>query len=219
MIRIFVGTCPNNKKAEKVLEYSVKKYCSEPFEITWMRNGDEPFVGFDEINWGTRFTPFRWLVPTLVNWTGKAIYLDVDILLLDDISKLWQTDMGGKAILSLQDNYSVMLMDCERLTCVPADFDEWKQSSCRPQYDGLFNDTVEILKEFDMLGELDPKWNCLDGKNIDPRHAGLIHYTRKDTQPWQPYPEKYDYKTHEDLKLEELWWDYYEELKRFNVIS
>jgi hypothetical protein len=213
VIKIFVATCPNNKKAEVALEHSIKVHCSEPFEIIWMRNGDEPFVDFDETNWGTGFTPFRWLIPILTNWTGKAIYLDVDVLLLDDIAKLWNTDMGGKAILSLKNNYSVMLMDCEKLSALPADFDEWKQSSCRPQYDGLFNDCVEILDEFEMVGELDPYWNCLDGKNIDWQNAGLIHYTNKKTQPWHPYPERHEYQAHENKALEALWWVYYKEAK------
>jgi len=214
LIKIFVGTCPRNRAAEKVLEHSIRKHCSEPFEITWMRNGDEPFVGFDETNWGTGFTPFRWLIPMLTNYTGKAIYLDVDVLLLDDIAKLWHTDMQGKAVLSLKDNYSVMLMDCEKLTYIEPEFQEWKEASCIPQYDGLFNEAVEILKEFDMVGDLHPKWNCLDGKNIPWEDANLVHYTRKDTQPWHPYPERHEYKPHENEELEALWYAHFYEVRK-----
>ncbi len=89
---------------------------------------------------GTGFSFNRFLIPKLAGYHGKAIYLDADMLVFDDIEKLWNVPMGEhKVLCSVQSEVpkgwedgrnndlgdgrywtpgrqmSVMLMDCERL--------------------------------------------------------------------------------------------------------
>ena len=39
--------------------------------------------------WATPFSVFRWAIPHVCNFEGKAIYMDVDMIARDDIAKLW----------------------------------------------------------------------------------------------------------------------------------
>lgn len=38
---------------------------------------------------GTGFSQWRWIVPELLGWQGRAIYLDADQMVLDDVAQLW----------------------------------------------------------------------------------------------------------------------------------
>jgi lipopolysaccharide biosynthesis glycosyltransferase len=206
MIKIFVGTCYKNIPAEIALESSIKKFTKSLCKITWMRDR-EPFIGWNTENWGTGFTPFRWVVPELCNFTGKAIYLDVDVILNSDIKELWDVDLEDKFVASLFGNYSVMVFNCEKFKELStyASINEWKKNSCVPAYNGLYSKYVNELESKKLIKFLAPEWNCLDGLNCDWKTAKLIHFTQKDTQPWKPYPEKHKYKKHKIPELELLW--------------
>ena len=48
----------------------------------------------------------------------------------------------------------------------------------------------------DLVKELDPRWNCLDGEDCDLGEIYQLHYTNMATQPWTPawftgHPEKH----------------------------
>lgn len=210
MIRIFVATCLANKKAEIALEFSIKKHTKCAVSIHWMRNGDNQ-TDWNEEGWGTRFTPFRWIVPKLCNYSGKAIYLDVDTLLRGDILDLWNLELGDKAIASLPGNYSVMLMDCSKLKPIDFDISQFKASACSPPFNGMVNQIVEYIEKNDLVLPLSAKWNCLDGENYGWREARLLHYSNKSTQPWMPYPERHQYEKHKISDLSEMWQQYYED--------
>jgi hypothetical protein len=184
-----------------------------PVEIIWMSDAGNHnfFEGWDRTNWGTDFTAYRWAIPYLCGFKGRAIYLDVDTLLLGDIAELWKAKMApNKAIISLIGNYSVMLMDCSKLThqCFK-DIDALKKNACIPQFSGAFNNCVTVVKPLTQL--LPNDWNCLDGEGFSPDRTKLIHFTRKDTQPWQPYPERHKYVEHPRPDIVEIWFDAYSE--------
>jgi len=208
MINIFIATCIKNKKAELALKHSILKHTKSEVCFTWMRNGDNQ-TGWNEKGWGTGFTPFRWLTPKLCNFTGKAIYLDVDTLVRSDIKELWDMSLEGKAVMSIPGNYSVMLLDCSKF--YDFDIDQFKQNSCFPPFSGMVNDIISSLEGDGMVLNLPPEWNCLDGKNTDWNTAKIIHYTEKSTQPWRPYPESHKYKSHPIKDLQLLWEREYKE--------
>lgn len=103
LIRIFIGAAANNEDIESqaVLEYTIRKYASRPVEIVWMqlsRNPASPFFsapekgkagGWVTDSWATPFSGFRWAVPHLINFVGKAIYMDSDFIVRADIAELW----------------------------------------------------------------------------------------------------------------------------------
>src|SRR5262245_65743402 len=99
MIRIFVGCSANAEDAEAqaMLEYSLRHYASEPIDITWMmlsRDKDSPWyssatAGWNTQLWATPFSVFRWAIPHVCKYQGKAIYMDVDMVARADIPQVW----------------------------------------------------------------------------------------------------------------------------------
>lgn len=168
-------------------------------------------------NWGTRFTPFRWVIPYLCGFKGKAIYLDVDTLLLSDISELWKINMNRNHVVSLLGNYSVMLLNCEALgqySCFH-DIKALRRGACIPRFAGPYNECAKTVAKSCL--ELSVDWNCLDGAGYLPNQTKLIHYTRKDTQPWAPYPERHLYVDHARPEIAKLWLDTYTEATAFPI--
>jgi len=67
-IRLFVGVGANNEdlEAQAVLEYTARKHCSLPLDITWMRQAaDGPWSGWACKTGRTPFTHFRWSIPSV----------------------------------------------------------------------------------------------------------------------------------------------------------
>ena len=83
MIRIFIGTDGDfHQDAEKVIEYSIRKNTEQEVDLNFIRPGYKNGV--------TGFTNHRFIIPELCNYEGYAIYLDVDMLVLGDLSELWE---------------------------------------------------------------------------------------------------------------------------------
>lgn len=196
MIRLFVGCSANGEDAEAqaMLEYTVRKYASEPVEINWMklsRDPESPWYsnptkreGWNTQLWATPFSVFRWAIPYVCHWRGKAIYQDVDQILRGDIADLWKQRIpDGKAILSKSIKHScVMLMDCERLKGKIMDFEKMRRM--HGGYSVIRNSLAPYMATFS------GNWNCLDGetyKTLDDPDIRIIHFTKVETQPHLKY--------------------------------
>jgi lipopolysaccharide biosynthesis glycosyltransferase len=227
-VRIFVGTSPNGEdaEAEMVLEYSLRKHSSRPVDITWMRLSRDPRSiwysgkygrsGWRTRKWTTPFTGFRWAIPEACNFHGKAIYMDVDMVNLHDISELYSlTFEEDKAIMArpgLKSNYRfcVMLMDCEKLKTVlpPARKLQRLKQGHRQITDMLLNSNY--------IQTLDPRWNCLDGEDLAIHEIWHLHYTKMASQPWKPawYPGVTE--GHARPEIADLWFQYKQEAMAHN---
>ena len=91
MIRIFIGYDPREAVAFNVLSHSINVRSSQPIAITPIN-----LAQLKAKMWRTRanlqsteFSFSRFLTPYLCNFEGWAIFMDCDMLVLDDISKLW----------------------------------------------------------------------------------------------------------------------------------
>jgi hypothetical protein len=111
MIRIFIGCAANNDdlEAQAVVEWSIRKHTSRPVFLTWMqlsRDPVSPFFseganGWQTQYWTTPFSGFRWAVPELCRFEGKAIYTDSDVIFRADIGELWDQPMpAGKVVIA-----------------------------------------------------------------------------------------------------------------------
>lgn len=197
-IEVFIGSEPNQKRAEKVLVHSIRANAKRPGDINIhiMRNGDPDFDDWE--NHGpTGFTLFRFAVPHLMHFDGLAIYLDCDMLCLGDIEELatyyspglWcqHPDPQGDC---------VSVIDCTALRTIP----NW------PSIEEL---KAGKLRKWDVRKKLEPiikrnipgTWNSMDRFSEEAR---LIHYTSIDTQPWRPDPN-HQYRPHPDETAEKLW--------------
>ena len=184
-IKIFIGTSPvSDKDAELALEYSLRRNTSETINITWMRNTEPPFDEFDRTGYVTPFSGFRWAIPELCNFEGKAIYLDVDIFNLRDISELWNLDMDNKAILGIEYQkkyeFSVCLMDCSKMKSILPSISEMKTDKNFPK------SVNKRVSSSGLVGLMDNRWNSMDTLKIPLEDSWNIHFTRLGTQPWNP---------------------------------
>ncbi len=183
VIRIFIGTSEstNDKKAETVLEHTLRKNCSEEIEIVFMRNTLGSFFGdFDSSSWWTPFSLLRWAIPAYCNFKGRALYMDVDQVNFKDIAELFHMDMQEKAIAIREKDVRtcVMLLDCEKLKSLLPSIENLKTNNYN---DNIFN---RIVRE-NSIG-FDERWNCLDGGNRRVSDIWHLHFTEMSTQPWHP---------------------------------
>lgn len=212
MIQIFIGTEPGNQDAEITLEYSIRKTTSGPYNITWMSDGI-PCSVWQHWNkgrknrvqnttngWKTNFSAFRWAIPELCNFHGRAIYLDVDQIVLKDIRQMWELPMDGCSYLAIQpERTDVMLMDCTKFGAAwwPS-IEKMKPSGHSQKYYRM------LVQKNTNTGSLDKIYNCLDGKGYCDQ-TRLVHFTKMSTQPWQPFPDVIKYEPHESKVMREIW--------------
>ena len=191
-IRIFVG-CPANgedAEAQAMLEYSLRHYATQPLEITWMmlsRDPASPFysnpqkqAGWNTQLWATPFSVFRWAIPHIVK-SGKAIYMDVDMVARADIAQLYnQPFPDGKAVLWKDDkNSCVMLMDCEKLARALPPFEHMRRKL--GGYSVYRDNHARPI-----AARFDGNWNCLDGESYTTLAAPeikVLHFTKVESQP------------------------------------
>lgn len=195
MIRVFVGVDPNgcDLESQAVLEYTLRKYASQPVELTWMqlsRDPTSPFysdgvLGWRTELWSTPFSGFRWAVPELCGFKGRAIYCDSDIIFRADIAELWEQEFKpGKVVLAKGGRdawrFCVSLWDCDAAASyVP----HIPRLQSRPQ---AHREMVARFKGAGFVQKFEGNWNCIDLENyadINDPDIKVIHYSAEDSQP------------------------------------
>lgn len=191
-VKLFIGssTKGEDEYIEKVYVHSLIKNASAPIEIHWMRqtrNQESPWYGFSTSRWSTPFSGFRWAIPELCEFKGRAIYTDVDMINFRDINELFTIDMNGKPIAARKGSrfggheFCVMVLDCEQLQeyLIPI-----SRQKIIPDYHHRC--IASFSGNESLVHELDPRWNCLDGENLAPEEIWQLHWTNMETQPWSP---------------------------------
>jgi hypothetical protein len=195
MIRIFVGCSANGEDAEAqaMLEYTLRKHHpQDDVALEWMmqtRDKASPWYtnpqaheGWNTQGWATPFSAFRWAIPYACNYQGRAIYMDVDMIYMDDVAKLWEQQIPeGKCMLTKNDSQScVILWDCERAKSFLPSFDDLRKTQ------GLYRSVRKSIGG--AVSHFSGNWNCLDGerhryKTLDDPDIKILHFTRVETQP------------------------------------
>src|SRR5262245_45559696 len=91
MIRVFIGYDTRESVAFSVLAHSILTRASEPVSITPLMLSELRGVFTRERHalQSTEFAFTRFLVPYLCGYEGFSVFMDCDMLVLDDIAKLW----------------------------------------------------------------------------------------------------------------------------------
>ena len=163
---------------------------------------------------------YRFFIPRLFPLYEKAVYIDSDTILLDDVGKLFDLELGDNVVLAMPDpkvtaikefrdyvdnavgvphkeyvNDGVLLMDLKKMR--------------KMKY---LSTMVDMIKKFDAdlvapdqdymnvilrgkIGNLDAKWNMEPSKNL-PKDAKLVHFNLFN-KPWH----------YKNVPCEELFWD------------
>ena len=209
-VKLFIGTSSNGEDAliEMAYEYSLRKETDRELEIVWMRQTNNPkcfWHGFEDRNWSTPFSGFRWAIPEYCNFEGRAIYTDVDMLNFHDIGDLFDLDMGDSWILARDGKrfggkeFCVMLFDCTKFKDVMPPSQDWKvEPTAHHQF-------INMFIRSGVVGDLDPAWNSHD-RDIFPFKQ--LHYTHMPTQPWKPAWFTGEVEEHPYDDLVQLFWLY-----------
>jgi lipopolysaccharide biosynthesis glycosyltransferase len=202
MIRIFIGYDSKEPVAYHVAAHSILARATRPVSITPLQLGHlgEVFRRERDPRQSTEFSFSRFLVPHLCGYEGWGIFLDCDVLVLDDITRLWELrderfavqvvkhdhrpKEGTKFLGQEQTSYpcknwsSVMLMNAARCRALT------------PEYvstaGGLELHRFLWLEGMDLVGELPARWNHLVDYDaaLPVERLSLLHYTSGG--PWFP---------------------------------
>jgi hypothetical protein len=217
MIRIFIGVDPREIVAYHVLAHSIQERASVPLAITPLRLSNLNGVLTRQRHplQSTDFSFSRFLTPWLCNYEGWAVFMDCDMLMLRDISELWNLRdedfavqvvqhhheptettkfLGEKQTRYEKKNWSSVML-----------FNNAKCPALTPDYvnnaTGLELHQFRWLESDHLVGDLPACWNHLVGYDPPRRDAALVHYTKGG--PYFP-----DYR---DCEYSEAW---FEELRQ-----
>ncbi len=147
----------------------------------------------------TEFTYSRFLVPTLNNFKGWAVFCDCDFLFFEDVEKILNNIDESKAVYCVQHDYTPKekhKMDGQKQTIYPRKnwssfilFNCAHPSNKRLSLDLVNSETGSFLHQFKWLkdseiGSLDERWNWLEGwtSKHNNKKPFAVHYTRGG--PW-----------------------------------
>jgi len=197
-IRVFVGCDDSQLVAASVLEHTIRKHARRRVEFTKMIDLPVP-VPRDPANRArTGFSFYRFMIPKLAGYEGRALYLDSDMQVFADMSELWEIPFDEHTVLCTNQpeppaqwkndpsfkpgrHLAVMMLDCERLRW---DVDEIVRGLDDGRYDykQLMSDLV-IVPEEQIAESIPVEWNHLE--TFEPGRTTLLHYTVVSTQPWK----------------------------------
>jgi hypothetical protein len=224
-IKLFVGCAPNGEDAESqmVLEYTARKYTSIPIDIIWMKIDSDPYShwgGWNTSLWSTPFSGFRWAIPEYCNFKGQAIYMDSDMIIQEDLAKLWNEPWEDRAVLQSKGGwrFCVAKWNCARAEPYLMPIARMKNIlESHSRMCNLFPSKPRLIQKFDR------QWNNFDGENDDLKDIKILHYTDMSTAPHFKYTmprleaadQKHWYdgpiREHRRADVVELFNSYYEE--------
>jgi len=214
MIRIFIGFDARETAAYHALCQSIIAHASVPVAFTPLHvdhlggiltRAPDPLQSTD-------FAFSRFLTPYLCDFAGWALFMDCDMIMLDDVAKLWALRDPRYAVQVVKHEHdpaettkflgqpqtryakknwsSVMLFNNER--CRALDRDTVNSAS------GLELHQFRWLRSDAEIGELPARWNFLVGYDAPRDDVALLHYTTGG-----PYFDEY-----RDVPYADSWFTY-----------
>jgi len=192
MIKIFIGYDQREIVAYHVCSNSIIRQSTNPLSISPLALNLLKDYNELHTDGSNHFIYSRFLVPYLMDYNGWAIFIDGDMILRDDITKLWNLKDDQYAVQVVKHNYktkmpvkylgaknedypcknwsSVILWNCSHI----------KNKSLTPQF--IENATGAKLHRFTWLdesdiGELPIEWNWLPDEFGSNEEAKLLHFT------------------------------------------
>lgn len=193
MIRIFIGYDPRETVAWHVLTHSILARSSMPVSFTPLALDNLKGSMWRERNplQSTEFSFSRFLTPHLSGFEGWSLFMDCDMLVLDDIAKLWALRDERYAVMCVKHDHrpseTVKFLDQPQ---TPYQKKNWSSvmlfnnAECKaltPEYvntaSGLELHQFKWLRDDKLIGEIPATWNHLVGYNAPRADAANVHYT------------------------------------------
>ena len=193
-IPIYIGYDPREAIAYHVCANSIIRNSSRPVALIPVAlNLFKGFYQEQHSDNSNQFVYTRFLVPWLMNFQGRAIFIDGDMIVRGDIAELWdmtehgaydvhvvkhdyQTKMTEKYLGARNENYprknwsSVIVWNCRHFPnrVLTPEFVAKQPGSFLHRFSWL---------EDERIGELPPEWNWLPDEYGANPDAKLLHYT------------------------------------------
>lgn len=177
MIKVFIGYDPREAVAFNVLSHSINERASRPTSITPLN-----LLHMKDLMWrerhplqSTDFSFSRFLTPHLSGFAGWSLFIDCDMLFLDDAAALWELADDRYAVQVVKHRHvpaeerkflgqpqsrfekknwsSVMLFNNRRCTALTPEYVN--------QASGLDLHQFRWLEDESLIGDLPPRWNHL----------------------------------------------------------
>ena len=182
----------------------------------------------------SKATYYRLLIPNLYPQMDKALYIDSDIVVLDDIANLFNTDLGENYVGAIHDgavetvppfqeyvcnvigcekqedyfNAGVLLMNLKKMREV--DFEnKFLSLLSRVKFDVAQDQDYLNAICCNKVKHIDAGWNTMpiESLEIDPNDVKLIHYNLS-FKPW-----------HKDgILYGDIFWDHAKDVDYYNII-
>ena len=191
-IPVFVGYDPREAIAYHTCVNSIIRHASQPVAIIPIALNLFQDYKETHTDGSNHFIYTRFLVPHLMGFKGWAIFIDGDMIVRDDIMKLWNLQEVDKDVMVVKHNYQ---------TCMPVKYlgaknenyprknwssvilwncNSFPNRQLTPEFvqksSGSFLHRFSWLDD-DRIGELPPEWNWLPDEYGPNAHAKLLHYT------------------------------------------
>ena len=192
-IRVFIGFDRREEVALHVLSRSIWERATMPVSITPIRLSQIEGVFTRERDplQSTEFSFSRFLTPWLSGYEGWALFTDCDMLMLDDIARLWALRDDRFAVMCVKHDHrpkedtkflgevqtryqkknwsSVMLFNCAECTALTPEYVNTASGLELHQFKWLGDDSL--------IGEIPDAWNHLVGYQESREGMSLVHYT------------------------------------------
>jgi lipopolysaccharide biosynthesis glycosyltransferase len=194
-VNVFIGYDKRIPVCSSVLAHSISSRSSVPVQFTFIDLRQLEGIFHREMNplQSTEFSFSRFLTPYLSNYHGWSIFMDNDMVVLDDIARLWNLRDDRYAVMCVKHDHkptentkflgatqtkyekknwsSVMLFNNARCTKLTTQYVSSASGLDLHQFKWLGND--------DLIGSLPAKWNHLvDYDAYKPvEEVSLLHYT------------------------------------------
>lgn len=193
MIKVFIGYDPREAVAYSVLAHSIHARASVPVAVVPVMLSELRGILTRERHplQSTDFSFSRFLTPFLSDYQGWSVFMDCDMLVLDDIARLYALRDERYAVMVVKHDHvpketrkfldqpqtayqkknwsSVMLFNNAQCRALTPDYVNTASGLELHQFKWLAND--------ELIGEIPARWNHLVGYNAPNHDVSLVHYT------------------------------------------
>ena len=193
VIPVFIGYDEREAVAFSVLSHSIHVRSSQPVAVApvMLSQLSGIFTRDKHPLQSTDFSFSRFLTPCLSQYRGWSVFMDCDMLMLEDIAKLWALRDERYAVMVVKHEH--VPRETQKFLGMPQSkyekknwssvmlFNNARCSALTPDYvntaSGLDLHQFKWLKSDDEIGALPKRWNHLVGYDAPTADAALVHYT------------------------------------------
>lgn len=193
MIRIFIGFDPRETVAWHVLTHSILARSSQPvsFVPLALDNLREVFWRQRDPLQSTDFAFSRFLTPYLSGYEGWSLFMDCDMLVQDDIAKLWALRDERYAVMCVKHDHQpreeIKFLNTRQTAYPKKNWSSvmlFNNARCRaltPEFvntaTGLQLHQFKWLEDESLIGSLPAAWNHLVGYDDRDDRPAVAHFT------------------------------------------